>query len=301
MVDNVIIGANSYIARNFTNRLIKYYSNKSFLLYGKEDCQVDGFDNYEKINILDKNSLDNLDLNCKNIFMFVGKTGSAVGFEKYDEFIDVNQRSLLNLLDRYVKCKSNAKIVFLSTRLIYGDKDGFHIETELPDLKSVYAVNKFACEQYLKIYNNVFGVKYVVLRLCIPYGSIIKGAGSYGTCGFMFKKAVNGEDITLFGNGNQKRTFTHIEDLTDILYNVAYNDNCINDIYNIGGERFSLLEVASFIADKYNVEVKHIDFPIIESKIESGDTVFDSSKLDSVIGNYYKHKFIDWLNNEEKQ
>ena len=297
MVDNVIVGANSYIARNFIYKLVNSYNCDSYKLYGKDESQIDGFNNYEIVNILDRNDVKKLDLDCKYIYMFVGKTGSADGFESYFDSIMINQVSLLNLLDQYVKQQSKAKIVFLSTRLMYDDYKGMQKENFKSNLKSIYSVNKYACEQYLKIYSNVFGIKYVILRLCIPYGTLVNGAMSYGTCGFMLNKAKNNENITIYGDGSQRRTFTYIGDVADIIYNTALNDRCTNDVYNIGGEDYSLYDVASMIATKFKVGVDKIKFPEIERKIESGDTVFDSEKLDSIIGNLHNIKFKDWIDN----
>lgn len=296
MVKNVVIGANSYLARNFIFKLVNYYNNSEFKLYGKDDIQIDGFGNYTKVDILNKEDVKHINLDCKYIYMFVGKTGSADGFINYIDSININQIALLNLLDQYVKQKSNAKIIFLSSRLLYDDYKGKQNEKFNSNLKTIYAVNKYACEQYLKIYNRVFNVKYIVLRVCIPYGTLIEGASSYGTCDFMIKKASNKENITLYGDGSQRRTFTYIGDVADIIYNSAINDKCINDIYNIGGEDLSLYEVAILIAQKFGVNIECVKFPDIESKIESGDTVFDSSKLDSIIGDLHNIKFKNWIN-----
>lgn len=295
MVDNVIIGANSYIARNFIYQMINKYKCNNFLLYGKEDYQLDGFINYHKVNILEKADTNNINLDCNNIYMFVGKTGTIDSFKNYVDFININQISLLNLLDQYIKQNSKAKLIFLSTRLLYDDYKGLQKEEFNSNLKSIYAVSKFACEQYLQIYSKVFNVKYVILRLCVPYGSLIEGAESYGTCGFITKKAQNNENITIYGDGSQRRTFTYIGDIADILYRVGTNKVCINDIYNIGGESYSLNDVAMMIANYYGVNIDYIPFPEIEKKIESGDTVFDSQKLDSIIGNLHKSEIKNWI------
>ena len=296
MIKNVIIGANSYLARNFIYKLNNDYKDLDYRLYGKEKEHKDKCDNYNCIDILNKESFHHVNLDCKYIYMFVGKTGSAIGFDKYEEFINVNQISLLNLLNEYRIQNSKAKIIFLSTRLVYSGLSGPQKENAPYDFKTVYAINKFACEYYLRQFSNVFGVNYIVLRLCLPYGTLVEGAESYGTCEFMLNKSKRNEDITIFGEGLQKRTLTYIGDFCDILYNAATNDRCMNDIYNIGGEEYSIYDIAKIIAEKYNVSIKNVPFPEIEKKIESGDTVFDSEKLDSIIGNFHKSKFIDWIN-----
>ena len=253
--------------------------------------------NYRKVNVLDRLDIEKIDLDCDNVFMFVGKTGSVNSFDNYKEFIEVNQLALLNLLDKFRKQKSKAKLIFLSTRLVYSGKPEEQKEDSCKEFKTVYSINKYACEQYIKQYSSIFGLQYVILRLCIPYGTFVSGASSYGTCEFMIKKAELGENIVLYGDGSQRRTFTYIGDLCNIIYKVATTKNCINDIYNIGGEDYSINEVATMIAKKYNVGIEHTEFPAIERIIESGDTVFNSNKLDDLIGNYHRTKFVDWINN----
>lgn len=292
---NVIIGANSYLARNFIYKL-KHVYNEDCILYGRSDVQIDNESNYTRVNMLDRNEVSRLDLDCDNVFMFVGKTGSANGFDNYEEYINVNQKALLNLLDQMRKQNSHAKLIFLSTRLVYSGKDEPQKEDACKEFKTVYSINKFACEQYIKQFNNVFGIDYLILRLCIPYGTLIDGANSYGTCDFMLKRASNNECINIYGDGSQRRTLTYIGDFCDILYQASQNKQCKNDVYNIGGENYSLYEMASVIAKKYGVNINKIEFPDIEYKIESGGTVFNSDKLDDLIGDLHKTKFVDWIN-----
>ena len=227
--------------------------------------------------------------------MFVGKTGSANGFEDYDSFIDINEKTLLNLLSECKRTGSKAKIVFPSTRLVYKGKKGPQNELSEDEFKTIYAMNKFACEQYLKQFNQIYGIQYAVLRICVPYGTLVQGARSYGTADFMISKAREGKDILLYGNGEVRRTVTYIEDLCNNLIDSAFSESCLNDIYNIGGEDYSLKEMAELIASKYNVSVEYVPWPDLAMRIESGDTVFDSSKLEKIIGKREFTSFADWV------
>ena len=75
----------------------------------------------------------------------------------------------------------------------------------------------------------------------------------------------------------------------------AISGNCANDVFNVGGENYSLKEMALLIAKKYGVGVDYVPWPQIALRTESGDTVFDSSKLDRAIGSFVTHKFADWV------
>lgn len=293
-----IIGANSYIARN----MICFLSNNEDIelyLYGKEEQQTDGKTPYVQVCLSDLESVKMIDFNVNLIYMFVGKTGSSAGFDDPDEFIDVNEKFLLHVLNEYHRQKSNAKLIFPSTRLVYQAKDGKQREDSVKCFKTIYSINKFACEKYLEMYNNVFGLKYCILRICVPYGSIIENAYSYGTVDFMLRKSKKGENINLYGNGTQRRTLTYIEDLCKILMMVGYSECCINDVYNVGGEDYSLKEIAEEIAACYGVKVEYIPWPDVEKKIESGNTVFDSKKLDNLINWSSYQSFKEWIKQQK--
>ena len=294
-----IIGANSYIARNVYYTLMHGVTKYDIMLYDYADSHVDGDANYKKINIMDSESVSQIDMQCDVIYMFVGKTGSVNGFDDFNLFIDINERALLNVLNVYRTQKSSAKIIFPSTRLVYKGVKGPLKEDAEKEFKTIYAINKFACETYLKQYANVFDVKYCIFRICIPYGTMIKNASSYGTAEFMLSKASNGQNITLYGDGSVRRTLTHMSDLCNTLIRGAMDEDCINDVYNVGGEDYSLKEMAELISSQYNVGIDYIPWPEIAVKIESGDTVFDDSKLQMKIGNTISHRFDEWILQQE--
>ena len=184
-----VFGANGYIARNLIYVLKRDYPQYELSLYGIEDTYVDGSGKYDSVDMTDSESMKKIDLDVDVIFMLVGKTGSVNGFDQYDSFIDINERALLNLLNEYRNQGSIARIVFPSTRLVYKGKPGPQKEDAEKEFKTVYAINKYSCEQYLEQYHRVFDVQYTILRICIPYGTLISEASSYGTAEFMLSKA----------------------------------------------------------------------------------------------------------------
>ncbi|MBK5241009.1 NAD(P)-dependent oxidoreductase [Clostridium sp.] len=290
----VIIGANSYIARNIIYVLMQSPELYELSLYDNKECQIDNLENYKSINILSKDAVKNISFECDVIFMFIGKTGSADGFDNPDVFIDINERALLNVLNEYRVQKSAAKIIFPSTRLVFKGKHGKLKEDAEKEFKTIYAINKYACEQYIEMYSRVYGVQYCIFRICIPYGTLIPNASSYGTAEFMLSKATKGENITLYGDGGVRRTLTYMGDLCNKLIVGGLSEKCVNDVFNIGGEDYSLLEMATMIAGKYGIEIEFIPWPEVALKIESGDTVFDSDKLDLILKIKDKKCFKEW-------
>jgi len=290
-----IIGANSYIARNMIHVLVNRKDVEAVALYDYQSEHIDGMPNYKQINVLEEASLGFADLDVDLIFFFTGKTGTAVSFDDYDLFVDVNEKSLLNLITVYKKQQSRAKIIFPSSRLVYKGKEGVLNEDSEKEFKTIYAINKFACEQYLNMYAKIFGVRYCIFRVCVPYGTLIHGASSYGTAEFMLERALNGNNVTLYGDGSVRRTLTYIKDLCETILLGALSSKCENDVFNIGGEDYSLFEMASLIAEKYNVSVIFEKWPELAYKIESGDTVFDSGKLDKNLDYKRQMTFKKWI------
>ncbi len=293
-----IIGANSYIARNLIYYIKSRYKDVDLRLFDCQKRHVDEIENYKRINVSDHGSLSRADLKCDVIFIFTGKTGSAAGFDDADTFIDLNEKSLLHILNEYRKQKSEAKIIYPSTRLVYKGAEKLLKEDDEKEFRTIYAMNKYACEWYLKQYSRAFAVKYCVLRICVPYGSMIKGASCSGTVEFMLHKARNRKNITIYGNGQVKRTLTHIEDLCSCMYAAALSDKCVNDVYNIDGEIYSLADMAETIADQFGTGVDYISYPSLEGCIESGSTIFDGTKLNSRIGYVRVHTFTEWCENQ---
>lgn len=290
-----VLGANGYIARNLVYVLQRDYPNYELFLYGIEPVSTDHHDNYVMVDMTSSESVRKIDFSCDVIFMMVGRTGTLNGFDQYDSFIDLNERTLLNLLNEYRRQGSAARIVFPSTRLVYRGKPGPQKEDAEKEFKTLYAINKYACEQYLEQFHRVFNVQYTILRICVPYGTMIEDASSYGTAEFMLGKASKGENITLYGDGSMRRTLTYMDDLCVTMIKAALSEQCANDVFNIGGEDYSLKEMAELIAEKYGVEVEYVPWPELSYKIESGDTVFDSAKLDALTGYNRKHSFADWV------
>ena len=101
---------------------------------------------------------------------------------------------------------------------------------------------------------------------------------------------------SIYGDGSLKRTFTHVRDISESIIKTLELDSAKNKVYNIGSnDNLSLLDVATLVAKKYNVEVEFIEWPEAALKIESGDTIFDGSKLKETI-NYNSNVLLeDWI------
>lgn len=270
-----VIGANGYIGKH-----LAFYLEKE----GAEANRYDLFgDNCVLCNLTDRSDVENIDFNVDYIYMFAGKTGTYNGFEDYNTYLASNDVALLNLLDAIRKSEYRPKVVFPSSRLVYKGADKPLKEEDEKESKTIYAVNKMACEGYLAAYANSFGIPYTVFRICVPFGNMFSTDYSFGTVGFMIKQAMVGE-ITLYGDGTMKRTLTSMEDLCLQVYQASIRPESKNQVYNIGGNTYMLKEVAEIVAAEFGANIRYIPYPEKDLRIESGSTYFDDTKIRQLIG-----------------
>ncbi|MBI2281474.1 MAG: NAD(P)-dependent oxidoreductase [Bacteroidetes bacterium] len=299
MIKSIVFGANGYIGRHLV-----YYLNQQNQTVISSDVSQKPIDqptdtNYKSINITHLNEVSMLDFDVDYIYCFGGLTGTNVGFDKYQDFIEVNEIGLLNILTHHKNSNSKARIVFPSTRLVYkGQKDIFLTEEAPKEALTIYAQNKLSCEEYLNQYAINFNIDYTVFRICVPYGNVFDENFSYGTVGFFYNKAKNNENITLFGKGELRRTFTHIEDICFSIFETLKTPSSKNTVFNIGSnDNLSLLDVATLFATKFNISVDFTQWPEQALKVESGDTIFDDTKLRNTINYTYKNSISNWIEN----
>lgn len=275
-----IIGSKGYIGKH-----LEYYLKQKkndvvcYDVVESEDV------NYHRCDLTDFESVRRIiDLKVDYIFMFAGLTGTYVGFDKANIFVNVNEMGLINLLNCIRESKYRPKIIFPSTRLIYKGADKALKEDDEKETKTIYAVNKIACENLLYAYRQNFDIPYTIFRICVPFGNIFSDDYSFGTIGFFIRQASNDRRITLYGDGSIKRTFTSMHDLCKQIVEVGMERVSDGEIYNIGGHTYSLRNAAEIIASYYKAEISFISWPERDLKMESGSTYFDSSKIERVMG-----------------
>lgn len=287
-----LIGSKGYIGKH----IVKYLSDHYQVMAMGYDI-IDGYEtNYQKIDLTDKEAIRQIDLNVDYIFDFAGLTGTYAGFEAYEKYVCVNEMTLLNLLNAIRQSDYRPKVIFPSTRLVYKGYDKPLKEEDEKESKTIYAANKLACEGYLQAYHDSFDIPYTVFRICIPYGNLLSSDYSFGTVGFFIKQAQAGKDITLYGGGSIKRTFTHMEDLCYQIVEGAFCPESNGQIYNIGGETLSLHDAAEIIARKYGVNVVAVPWPERDLRIESDHTYFDDSKIQSLLNMRPYKKLAEFTN-----
>ena len=288
-----VFGANGYLGRHIVHFL--QLAGHAVQAYDIQNASAAASVPYRQLDVADCTSWTAFDDSIDAVFFFAGLTGTHQGFEQAQRYLAVNEGGLLYLLERIRLAGRPIKIIFPSTRLVYAGSDD-PLAEEAPKLpKTIYAVNKLACEHYLHAYNNAFGIPYAVFRICVPYGNVLSDDYSYGTIGFFLRQAQAGKPITLYGDGSQRRTFTHVQYLCRQVIGAGLNPECQHERLNVGGEDFSLREVAHLIAARYNVSVACREWPPADWRLESGSTVFDAATVQRFVSLESRVNLSEWV------
>ena len=147
------------------------------------------------------------------------------------------------------------KVMYSSTSSGYGNNPHPNVETQPDDCLNPYSVTKIAGEKLCKMYTDLFGMKTVTFRYFNVYGDRAPRTGQYSpVIGIFFRQRDAGEDLTIVGDGEQRRDFVHVSDVVSANLAAAFNDvddEHYGEVYNVGsGKNYSVNEIASWISDK---------------------------------------------------
>lgn len=145
---------------------------------------------------------------------------------------DINIMGLISILDQ---CRTHGvkKIIFSSSAAVYGDNTQVPLGEDAPLCPtSFYGLTKVTAERYIQLYHAVFGLPYAILRYSNVYG---ERQGSHGEGGvvYVFSKALaQGDDLTIYGDGEQSRDFIYVKDVARANL-AAMADSVQDGIYNV--------------------------------------------------------------------
>jgi len=277
-----VLGANGYIGRHLSRHLAGL------------GMAVDAFDvqpdpavagvRYERCDICDGGFWDRFrPQEYSAVFFLAGLSGVERSFREAEAFLRVNIGGFAAMLRRLEGLGADApRVVFPSSRLVY--EGGCTVdESSLRRSRSVYAASKVACEELLSAYHDRFGVPYVVLRICVPFGDVSDSGYSYGTIGFFMANVRDGRPITVYGDGSCRKTYTSIDDVCDIAAR-CLDPSVPSGVYNVGGHEYTLREVAEMICARTGATWVSVPFPEEARRVEMGSIAMDSSRLDAAIG-----------------
>jgi UDP-glucose 4-epimerase len=242
------------------------------------------------VDIRDVLSMDRLVAGQDVIFNLAGQVSHIDSMQDPFNDLEINCRSQLALLE---SCRRNApetKVIFASTRQIYGRVPDDQLpvdERQPPNPVDVNGINKLAGERYHVLYNNVHGVRTSVLRLTNTYGPRMLVKNNRQTAiGWLIRQAMDGENITIFGDGSQLRDFTYVEDVVEAFLIAGANDAANGQVFNLGGTQpISLRDVTELLIEIAGSGSYHLlPFPPERKVIDIGSIYVDDNKIRRTLG-----------------
>lgn len=218
-----------------------------------------------------------------------------------DPFTDlaINTQSQLSILEACRRNNPDIKIIFASTRQIYGKPQYLPVDEMHPlQPTDVNGINKIAGEQYHILYHQVYELKTVVLRLTNTYGPrLLVKHNRQGFLGWFIRLLIEDREISIFGDGQQLRDLNYIDDVIEALLLSGVRKEAEGQIMNLGDSApVSLLDIVKMMVEingygKYKI----IPFPDELKKIDIGDYYSDFSRAKKILGWEPKTELRDGL------
>ncbi len=203
--------------------------------------------------------------------------------------LEINCRSQLSILEACRHVNAGVRIVYASTRQIYGKPVELPVTEDHPIRPTdVNGINKTSGEMYHKMYGDVYGLRTTSLRLTNTYGprQLMKH-NRQGFTGWFIRSVVLGEEILLYGDGEQKRDFNYIDDVVEAFLIAAAKPEAEGATFNLGATPPTSLR--AFVELLYEVSGKEptyklVPFPEERLRIDIGDFYADYSKIERALG-----------------
>jgi UDP-glucose 4-epimerase len=292
----LITGGLGFIGSNLARRLVEGGARVTLVdslipEYGGSLFNIDGIEDRVRLNITDvrdRHSMAYLVRDQDYLFNLAGQTSHMDSMEDPYTDLEINCVAQLSILEACRKYSPRIKVVFASTRQIYGKPDYLPVnENHLLRPVDVNGINKMAGEWYHILYNNVYGIRATALRLTNTYGPRMRVRDARQTfLGLWIRLVLEGRQFEVW-DGQQLRDFNFVDDAVDALLAAAMSDQANGRAFNLGGERaISLRDLADLVI-KVNDGKGHYEvrsFPSNRERIDIGDYYADYDCIARILG-----------------
>lgn len=260
--------------------------------YGGNLFNIEGIKSDVTVNIADVRDANGIRYLVRDrdfLFNLAGQVSHIDSITDPMTDLEINCRAQLSILEACRHVNPSVRIVFASTRQIYGRPTKLPVtEDHLLRPTDVNGINKISGEMYHQIYGEVHGLRTTSLRLTNTYGprQLLKH-NRQGFAGWFIRRVVLDEEILLFGDGEQKRDFNYVDDVVDAFLLAASSPAAEGEIFNLGASPPATLR--EFVELLYDVSGKKptyklVPFPEERRRIDIGDFYADYEKIQRTIG-----------------
>lgn len=291
----LITGGLGFIGSNLARRLVELGADVLLVdslvpEYGGNLENIAGIEGKVRVNVSDvrdDHSMAYLVQGQDYLFNLAGQTSHMDSMADPYTDLEINCRAQLSILEACRKHNPQIKIVFASTRQIYGKPDSLPVsETHLLRPVDVNGINKMAGEWYHILYNNVYGLQACALRLTNTYGPRMRIKDARQTfLGVWVRSVVQNQPFEVWG-GAQLRDFTYVGDAVEAFLLAATRPEAAGQVYNLGGPTvLTLTQMADLVIEAagggtYTVR----EFPADRKRIDIGDYYADDTQIRRTLG-----------------
>jgi UDP-glucose 4-epimerase len=290
----LITGGMGFIGSTLAMRLVAMGADVTLVdslipEYGGNLFNINGIKDQVRVNISDvrdEHSMKYLVRDQDFLFNLAGQTSHLDSMQDPFTDLEINCRAQLSILETCRKHNPHIKIVFASTRQVYGKPEYLPVdEKHLLRPVDVNGINKMAGEWYHILYNNVYNLRSCSLRLTNTYGPRMRVKDARQTfLGIWIRLLLEGKDFEVW-EGEQLRDFTYVDDAVEALLLSAAREEANGQVYNVGGEgTISLKALAALLVEvngggRFTVR----SFPADRKKIDIGDYYADDHRLRNML------------------
>jgi UDP-glucose 4-epimerase len=197
--------------------------------------------------------------------------------------LEINCKGHLQVLEACRLENPRARLLFASSRFVYGRIEYNPVDEGHPfNCLSIYGIHKLAGEKYYRFYQEAYGLPTVSVRIANPYGPRQQMKHSkYGILNWFIRLALEGQPVTVFGEGLQRRDYIFNEDLAAGCIALMGSPGTEGQVYNLGtGTGVPLIDMAHLVAAAVpGTEVRQVEWPKDRYFVETGDYLSDISRI----------------------
>ena len=287
----LITGGLGFIGSNLARRLVGLGAQVTLVdslipQYGGNPRNIGDIRDRVQVNVCDvrdRFAIEYLMREQDFLFNLAGQTSHLDSMTDPRTDLDINAGAQLSILEACRKVNPGIRIVFASTRQLYGRPDYLPVDEKHPIRPvDVNGINKLAGEWYHLLYNNVYGIRASVLRLTNTYGPGMRVKDARQTfLGIWVRQLIEGKPIKVFGDGLQLRDFNYVDDCVDALLLAGASEGTHGKVYNLGSEEVvSLKQTAEMlVAQVSGASFEIVPFPPERKAIDIGDYYSDFTQF----------------------
>lgn len=222
------------------------------------------------------------------IFHLAGQVNHVDSMKNPLQDLEINCQGTLVLLEALRHYNPGARVIFAGTRGEYGSSVTLPVDEDHPtNPKGIYAVTNLAAEKLVLVYDDVFKIKGICLRITNTYGPRHQMAhDEYGVFNWFIRKAMDNEEIPVMGDGKILRDFLYVDDLVHSMLMVASTEGAYGKVFNVGtGVPVSFFELAEkIVAIAGSGTTRFTDFTRERKEVEPGDYYADITRIRKITG-----------------